>query len=85
MPWSTPSPATWPRCSTDDFPDKTHALPAIWQNMDGFKANADKLQAQAGRLASAAQSGDMAAFSAEFTATGKVCGACHTDFRAKLN
>jgi cytochrome c556 len=71
--------------STDDFPDKTHALPAIWQNMDGFKANAAKLDAQAGKLADAAQSGDMAAFSAEFAATGKVCGACHTDFRAKLN
>ena len=32
-----------------------------------------------------AKSGDMAAFAAQFAATGKACGTCHTDFRAKLN
>jgi cytochrome c556 len=26
----------------------------------------------------------MAAFAAQFEATGKACGNCHTDFRAKL-
>ena len=58
--------------STDDFPGKTHALPAIWKDMDSFKADA-------------AQGGDMSAFAAQFAATGKACGTCHTDFRAKLN
>jgi len=27
----------------------------------------------------------MSAFAAQFAATGKACGTCHTDFRAKLN
>lgn len=71
--------------STDDFPGKTHALPAIWKDMDSFKADAANLEAQADKLAAAAQGGDMAAFAAQFAATGKACGTCHTNFRAKLN
>ena len=71
--------------STDDFPGKTHALPAIWKDMDTFKGDATNLEAQAEKLAAAAQGGDMAAFAAQFAATGKACGACHTNFRAKLN
>jgi cytochrome c556 len=72
--------------SNADLPgDKTHALPAIWEQMDKFKANAGNLETQAGKLAAAAQTGDMAAFTAQFAATGKACGACHTDFRAKMN
>lgn len=71
--------------STDDFPGKTHALPAIWKDTDTFKADAANLEAQADKLAAAAQSGDMAAFAAQFAATGKACGACHTNFRAKLD
>ena len=71
--------------STDDFPGKTHALPAIWKDMDTFKADATNLEAQADKLAAAAQGGDMAAFAAQFAATGKACGACHTNFRAKLD
>jgi cytochrome c556 len=72
--------------STTDLPaDKTHALPAIWEQMDKFKTDAANLETQAGKLAAAAQAGDMAAFAAQFGATGKACGTCHTDFRAKLN
>jgi cytochrome c556 len=74
-----------PGTSTSELGDKTHALPAIWEQMDSFKANAANLQTQAGKLAAAAQGGDMAAFSAQFAAMGKACGTCHTDFRAKLN
>jgi cytochrome c556 len=71
--------------SISDLPDKTHALPAIWQNMDTFKQDAADLGTQAGKLAEAAKSGDMSAFAAQFEMTGKACGSCHTDFRAKLN
>jgi cytochrome c556 len=74
-----------PGTSTNELGDKTHALPAIWQQMDSFKADAANLGTQAGKLAEAAQGGDMAAFSAQFAAMGKACGTCHTDFRAKLN
>jgi cytochrome c556 len=71
--------------SLADLPDKTHALPAIWQNMDSFKADAANLETQAGKLAVAAKGGDMDVFAAQFAAMGKACGTCHTDFRAKLN
>jgi cytochrome c556 len=71
--------------SSDDFPGKTHALPAIWKDMDSFKADANNLEAQADKLAAAAQVDDMAAFAANCAATGKACGTCHTNFRAKLN
>jgi cytochrome c556 len=50
-----------------------------------IQADAANLETQAGKLAAAAQGGDMAAFSAQFAVMGKACGTCHTDFRAKLN
>jgi cytochrome c556 len=79
-------PALFPAgTSIADMPDKTHALPAIWQNMDMFKKDAADLGTEAGKLAEAAKSGDMSAFAAQFEMTGKACGSCHTDFRAKLN
>ncbi len=71
--------------SIADMPDKTHAKPEIWQNMDTFKTDAANLEEAAGKLAQAAGSGDMAAFASQFEATGKVCGSCHSDFRAKIN
>jgi len=73
-----------PGTSTSDLPGKTHALPAIWDNIAKFKDAATNLETQAGKLADVAKGGDMAALSVQFEATGKACGACHTDFRAKL-
>jgi cytochrome c556 len=70
--------------SMTDFPDKTFAKPEIWVNLDDFKAAAANLGAEAGKLADAAKSGDMAAFAAQYDATGeKGCGGCHTKFRQK--
>jgi cytochrome c556 len=70
--------------SMTDFPDKTFAKSDIWVNFDGFKTAAAVLGTEAGKLADAAKSGDMAAFAAQFDATGeKGCGGCHTKFRQK--
>jgi cytochrome c556 len=78
-------PALFPAgTSISDMPGKTHAKPEIWQNTEGFKSAAASLGTEAGKLADAAKSGDMAAFAAQFEATGKACGNCHADFRAKL-
>ena len=72
--------------SLKDLPDKTNAKPEIWDNFDDFKAAAANLGTEAGKLADVAKSGDMAAFSAQFDATGsKGCGGCHTKFRQKKN
>ena len=79
-------PALFPAgTSINDMPDKTHAKSDIWQKMDVFKADAANLGTQAGKLAAAAKNGNMAAFAAQFETTGKACGACHADFRAKIN
>ncbi len=73
------------RSSLKDLPDKTNAKPEIWDNFEDFKTAAVNLGTEAGKLADAANSGDMAAFAAQFDATGqKGCGGCHTKFRQKL-
>jgi cytochrome c556 len=70
--------------SMTEFPGKTYAKPEIWANFDDFKAAAAVLGTEAGKLADAAKSGDMAAFAAQYDATGeKGCGGCHTKFRQK--
>ncbi|MGE0573534.1 MAG: cytochrome c [Reyranella sp.] len=64
---------------------ETKALPAVWTDMAGFQA-ADKAAVEAiDKLTVAAGSGDMAALTAAFGATGKACGACHDKFRVKAN
>lgn len=65
------------------FADKTAAKPEIWENFDKFKTLAADLEAQTVKLADAVKSGDQAAVGAQLGATGKACGACHSDFRQK--
>ncbi|MCZ6647225.1 MAG: cytochrome c [SAR324 cluster bacterium] len=60
---------------------KTDALPKIWQDMDGFKKAAGKLEQEASKLAQVAQSGDSGAIMAQLKKTGKACGGCHKKFR----
>lgn len=69
--------------SLAEFADKTAAKPEIWQDFDKFKTLAGDLEAQTVKLADAIKSGDPAAVGAQLGATGKACGACHSDFRQK--
>jgi cytochrome c556 len=62
----------------------THALPAIWQDKAGFDKLAAQLKVEATKLQQVAETGDKAAFAAQFKATGGVCGECHRTYRAKL-
>jgi cytochrome c556 len=63
---------------------KTAALPAIWQNWQGFEAAAMRFKEESAKLAEVAQGGDMAAIGQQLGALGKnACGACHGDFRKK--
>jgi cytochrome c556 len=64
---------------------ETKALPAVWTDMPGFMAASKAADAAYDNLAKAAGSGDMAALTAAFGATGKSCGACHDKFRVKAN
>jgi cytochrome c556 len=61
----------------------TKALPEVWSQNAKFTELADRLQAETGKLAQAARARDEAGVKAQFGAVGKVCGACHQDFRAK--
>jgi cytochrome c556 len=71
--------------SLDEFPGKTGAKPAIWQDWDKFKADAEKLHEEATKLAEVAKGGDAQAIAAQFDAMGKNgCGGCHQSFRQKL-
>jgi cytochrome c556 len=67
--------------STKDI--KSAALPAIWAEPKKFQEAADRLQAEAVKLAAAARAKDEAGVKAQFGAVGKACGACHESFRAK--
>jgi len=63
----------------------TKALPTVWSDSAGFRAASKAADDAYDKLAVAAGSGDMAALTAAWQATGKACGACHDKFRAKTN
>ena len=67
--------------STKDV--KSASLPAVWAEPKKFQEAADRLQAEAVKLATAARAKDEAGVKAQFGADGKACGACHESFRAK--
>ncbi len=63
---------------------ESNALPAIWQDMDKFKAIAGKLESESAKLVEVAKAGDKQAIGAQVQVMGKeACGACHQDFRKK--
>lgn len=62
----------------------TSASPKIWEDMDGFKAAAAKLAADAKTAGEAAAQG-VDAFKVAFNAVGGDCGACHQAYRVKKN
>jgi len=63
--------------------EKTAALPAVYNDRAKFDETASRLENEISRLVTVSRSGDEAAVKAQITAIGKVCGACHNDFRAK--
>lgn len=60
------------------------ALPAIWEKPDEFMKVAAGFQAEAAKLAEAANKGDMQAFAAQLSSLGQNgCKPCHDSFRQK--
>ncbi len=55
----------------------------VWKEPAKFKDLQDKLMVETAKLETVAKTGDEAAFKAQVGATGKACGNCHDDFRAK--
>lgn len=62
---------------------ETKAKPEIWSDKAKFDDYANKMQAEMGKLAIAAKSGNLDNIKAAVNATGGACKACHDDFRAK--
>lgn len=76
LPWQAFTPGT-------DLPD-SHAKPAIWKEMDKFKADANKLQEMAPKLVAAAKTGKLDEIKVVFGETAKTCKSCHDSFREEL-
>ena len=62
--------------------EKTRALPAIYDNKDKFMQYAAQLENETSKLVTVSRGGDEAAVKAQIGAVGKVCGACHDNFRS---
>jgi cytochrome c556 len=77
----------WANQMADFFPEgstqsPSEALPAIWENFEGFKARAAANAETAGDLANLARSGaDASALINGFKALGKTCKDCHNDYK----
>lgn len=63
---------------------KTRAIAMIWEDMDGFEAEAMKLADAAGAAETAAASG-LDAFKEALGAVGGSCQSCHEKYRAEKN
>ncbi|WP_156842141.1 c-type cytochrome [Novosphingobium aquimarinum] len=61
---------------------KTDALANIWSDRATFDGYQKDLIAQTGKLLAAANTGSISATTERYRATGKVCSACHKEFRA---
>ena len=83
--------SAWGRSIPAMFPDgtqnghDTHALPAVWTDRAGFQKAAENFWTQADKLAALAGDNDKPGFAAQYTLTTQACGACHNNYRAKLN
>jgi cytochrome c556 len=61
----------------------TKALPEIWSQKAKFDELSQRLQAETMKLGQVARAKDEAGVKQQYAAVGKVCGACHENFRQK--
>lgn len=71
----------------DVFPEgsivgDSKALPAIWENWEGFTAIVETGKTAAAAGLAAAEAGDAAGYAAALQALGATCGQCHQQFRS---
>jgi len=63
--------------------EKSRALPAVFDSKAKFDEIGSQLESELSKLVAVSRKGDEAAVKAQIGAVGKVCGACHNDFRSK--
>ena len=61
----------------------TKAKPEIWSEAEKFRAAAQKMQDEVGKLSAAAKTGNQDQIKAAFGAAGDTCKACHDNYRNK--
>jgi cytochrome c556 len=61
----------------------TRALPAVWEQKAKFDELSQRLQSETVKLGQVARAKDEAGVKQQYAAVGKVCGACHENFREK--
>jgi cytochrome c556 len=62
---------------------ESEALPAIWDDAEGFATAVDNMQAAAAAFVEAAESGDAEAIGAAFRNVGMGCRGCHDNYRVE--
>ena len=62
---------------------ETEALPAIWDDAEGFAAAVAAMQEATAAFVEAAESGDRAAIGAAFRNVGMGCRGCHDNYRVQ--
>jgi cytochrome c556 len=72
----------FPKGSEQGAVPDSEALPKIWADFDGFKAEAEKLKEASVKAAEAAAQGQHA-FAPAFKKMTDVCKECHDSYRAK--
>jgi len=70
---------------TRAFKVKTDARDAIWASAADFKAKADAMATAVNAAAAVAKGGDKGATKKAIADIGKTCGACHDNFKAKVD
>jgi cytochrome c556 len=78
--WANTLPTMFPEGSRVG---NTRARPEIWSNRPDFDAKAAAYATAAQQLVDAAQTGDKAAFTTQWTGLRETCNACHTPYRAE--
>ncbi|WP_212523663.1 cytochrome c [Actibacterium sp. MT2.3-13A] len=68
--------------SADDFPDKTRALPKIWDNLPDIESKVADLNAAAVTMQAVAGQGK-GEMAGALGGVGGACKACHDNYRAK--
>lgn len=71
-----------PGTSSEEMPEESAALPAIWETPDEFQARHTALQEAVANLQSVAGT-DLAGLQGAMQGVGQACGGCHENFRVK--
>jgi cytochrome c556 len=62
---------------------ETRAKAELWTNMDDFKAKAETLASEAGKLVDVARAGNLKDIKVQLGKTGASCKACHDEYVQK--